>query len=235
MIKKLSLLIAVLCVALCSCSCKKQENVSQSEHSVEVFQQSEYVEEKAITVSPFAKEDFLVPLDKYSWDREYAPEYVMLHFTSAVVISKDDPYNMSLIRGIFEDNEVSINYIVDRDGSVLCYIPEDRAAWHAGKGTFGGDERFTDAMNKYSIGIEIVAMGSQKDMAQYMSAQEYNELCDSLKEFTDEQYLSLKALVKDICQRNDIPFDKEHVIGHDMYNPQKNDPGELFDYNRIFE
>jgi N-acetyl-anhydromuramyl-L-alanine amidase AmpD len=142
---------------------------------------------------------------------------------------------MSLIRGIFEDNEVSINYIVDRDGSVLCYIPEDRAAWHAGKGTFGGDERFTDAMNKYSIGIEIVAIGSQKDMAQYMSAQEYNELDDSLKGFTDEQYLSLKALVKDICQRNGIPFDKEHVIGHDMYNPQKNDPGELFDYNRIFE
>lgn len=207
----------------------------KSETDTKVFQQSEDVEEKVITVSPMAEEDFLLPLENFSWDREYAPEYVMLHFTSAVVISKDDPYNMSLIRGIFEDNEVSINYIVDRDGSVLCYIPEDRAAWHAGKGTFGGDERFTDAMNKYSIGIEIVAMGSQKDMAQYMSAQEYNELCDSLKGFTDEQYLSLKVLVKDICQRNGIPFDKEHVIGHDMYNPQKNDPGELFDYNRIFE
>lgn len=207
----------------------------KSETDTKVFQQSEDVEEKVITVSPMAEEDFLLPLENFSWDREYAPEYVMLHFTSAVVISKDDPYNMSLIRGIFEDNEVSINYIVDRDGSVLCYIPEDRAAWHAGKGTFGGDERFTDAMNKYSIGIEIVAIGSQKDMAQYMSAQEYNELDDSLKGFTDEQYLSLKALVKDICQRNGIPFDKEHVIGHDMYNPKKNDPGELFDYNRIFE
>ena len=207
----------------------------KSETDTKVFQQSEDVEEKVITVSPMAEEDFLLPLENFSWDREYAPEYVMLHFTSAVVISKDDPYNMSLIRGIFEDNEVSINYIVDRDGSVLCYIPENRAAWHAGKGTFGGDERFTDAMNKYSIGIEIVAIGSQKDMAQYMSAQEYNELDDSLKGFTDEQYLSLKALVKDICQRNGIPFDKEHVIGHDMYNPKKNDPGELFDYNRIFE
>lgn len=207
----------------------------KSETDTKVFQQLEDVEEKVITVSPMAEEDFLLPLENFSWDREYAPEYVMLHFTSAVVISKDNPYNMSLIRGIFEDNEVSINYIVDRDGSVLCYIPEDRAAWHAGKGTFSGDERFTDAMNKYSIGIEIVAMGSQKDMAQYMSAQEYNELDDSLTGFTDEQYLSLKALVKDICQRNDIPFDKEHVIGHDMYNPQKNDPGELFDYNRIFE
>ena len=235
MIKKLSLLIAVLCVVLCSCSCKKQENVSQSEQSVEVFQQLEDVEEKVITVSPFAKEDFLVPLDKYSWDREYAPEYVMLHFTSAVVISKDDPYNMSLIRGIFEDNEVSINYIVDRDGSVLCYIPEDRAAWHAGKGTFGGDERFTNAMNKYSIGIEIMAIGSQKDMAQYLSAEEYNSLDSSFVGFTEQQYVTLKELVKDICQRNNIPFDREHVIGHDMYNPDKTDPGELFDYSRIFE
>ena len=224
---KTFLAVLIVLIVVLSGSCSEKEKNAEP-----VFEQ---IKVEKITVSPLSQEDFLVPLDKFSWDREYAPEYVMLHFTSAVVISKDDPYNMSLIRGIFEDNEVSINYIVDRDGSVLCYIPEDRAAWHAGKGTFGDDERFTDAMNKYSIGIEIVAMGSQKDMAQYMSAQEYNELCDSLKGFTDEQYLSLKVLVKDICQRNDIPFDKEHVIGHDMYNPQKNDPGELFDYNRIFE
>ena len=235
MIKKLSLLIAVLCVVLCSCSCKKQENVSQSEQSVEVFQQSEDVEEKVITVSPFAKEDFLVPLDKYSWDREYPPEYVMLHFTSGVVVSKENPYDYELVRGIFEQNEVSIHYIVDREGKTHCFIPEDRAAWHAGKGTFGGDERFTNAMNKYSIGIEIMAIGPQKDMAQYLSAEEYNSLDSSFVGFTEQQYVTLKELVKDICQRNNIPFDREHVIGHDMYNPDKTDPGELFDYNRIFE
>ena len=30
-----------------------------------------------------------------------------------------------------------------------------------------------------------------------------------------------------------IPKNRSHVIGHDEYNPAKNDPGELFDWSRI--
>lgn len=224
---KTFLAVLIVLIVVLSGSCSEKEKNAEP-----VFEQ---IEVEKITVSPLSQEDFLVPLDKYSWEREYEPEYVMLHFTSGVVLSKENPYDYELVRGIFEQNEVSVHYIIDRDGSVLCYIPEDRAAWHAGKGTFGGDERFTNAMNKYSIGIEIMAIGSQKDMAQYLSAEEYNSLDSSFVGFTEQQYVTLKELVKDICQRNNIPFDREHVIGHDMYNPDKTDPGELFDYNRIFE
>jgi beta-glucosidase len=45
---------------------------------------------------------------------------------------------------------------------------------------------------------------------------------------------SLSALIKDICQRNDIEFTRENVIGHEEYNPEKSDPGELFDWSRLF-
>ena len=186
-------------------------------------------------VSHLAKAQFLEPLENFSWEREYAPEYVMIHFTSAAVLSKDDPYDMQRVRGIFEDGGVSIHYIIDREGNILCYIPEQRAAWHAGKGSFANDERYTNAMNKYSIGIEIVARGSQKDMAQYFTAKEYRQIDKSLIGYTEEQYASLKALVSDICQRNSIPLDREHIIGHSEYNPIKSDPGELFDWERIFE
>lgn len=188
-----------------------------------------------ITVSPLAIEQFLEPLADYSWEREFAPEYVMLHFTSAVVLSKDDPYNMETVRNIFVDGGISIHYIIDRDGSIRCYIPEDRAAWHAGKGTFAEDARLTDAMNKYSIGIEILAIGSESDMAQYLTAAEYRALDAELIGFTDAQYAAVKELVGDICSRNNIAFDAAHVIGHEMYKPAKRDPGELFDWNRIFE
>ena len=63
---------------------------------------------------------------------------------------------------------------------------------------------------------------------------EYNALDKSHIGFTDAQYASLGSLVRDICERNAIPFDNEHIIGHDMYNPAKSDPGELFDWNKLF-
>jgi N-acetyl-anhydromuramyl-L-alanine amidase AmpD len=128
---------------------------------------------------------------------------------------------------------VSIHYIIDRAGTVYCYIPEDRVAWHAGKGQWAGDEKYTDKMNFYAIGIELVGIGSAKDMSLYMTKENYNKLDKSLRGFTDAQYISLKALVEDICCRNGIPMDREHVIGHEDYSSRKKDPGELFDWDRL--
>ena len=185
--------------------------------------------------APLAQGQFLEPLESFSWEREFAPEYVMLHFTSAVVLSREDPYNLDAVRKIFTDGGVSIHYIIDREGNVYCYVPETRVAWHAGKGTFAGEERLTNAMNKYSIGIELLAIGSRSDMAQYLTGAEYAALDASLIGFTDAQYASLSALVADVCARNDIAFDRDHVIGHEAYNTAKSDPGELFDWARLFE
>lgn len=180
-----------------------------------------------------AQEAFLLPADDYSWEREYDPEFVMLHFTSAVVVDPQNPYDMETIRGIFEQTQVSTHYIIDREGTVYCYVPENRVAWHAGKGTWDDNEKYTDKMNHYAIGIELVAMGSEADMAIYMSAEDYATLDGELIGFTDEQYDALRVLVEDICARYDIPVDAGHVIGHCHYSPAKNDPGELFDWGRL--
>ncbi len=168
-----------------------------------------------------------------SWARKYIPEYVMIHFCSAVVNHRKDPYNMEYVRQTFIDADVSIHYILDRDGTVYCYVSEDRAAWHAGKGTWLDDPKYTNKMNYYSIGIEVVGMGSYKDMSGYLTKKEYEALDPELLGFTDAQYTSLKALVEDICGRYDIPLDRDHVIGHQEYSPKKKDPGELFDWSRI--
>ena len=189
---------------------------------------------KPVEYSPLATEHFLTPLEDYSWEREFAPEYVMIHFTSAVVAEREAPYDLDAVRRIFVDGGVSIHYILDRDGKIDCYIPETRAAWHAGKGSFAEDDRLTNAMNKYAIGIELVGIGSKADMAQYLSAAEYAAL-EVPVGFTDAQYASLDALVEDICTRNGIPRDRAHIIGHAEYNPTKTDPGELFDWSRILK
>lgn len=185
------------------------------------------------TVYSGAVEDFLLPVEEYSWEREFAPEYVMIHFTSAVVEHRDDPLNMDYIRQIFVDYDISVHYIIDREGMVRCYVPEDRVAWHAGKGEWANDEKYTNKMNHYAIGIEIAAIGSQKDMEIYLTEEEYAALDDRFKGFSDAQYDALKLLVEDICARYGIPADRDHVIGHQDYSPSKNDPGELFDWSRI--
>ena len=186
-------------------------------------------------VSALAQKDYLLPLDSFSKEREYAPEFVMLHFTSGVVLSKDDPFDTAIVRCIFESYKVSVHYIIDRDGNISCYIPEDLVAYHAGKGQWGVESKYTDKMNYYSIGIEIMAIGSQEDMKPYLTPQEYQRLDKSNIGYTDAQYASLNDLLVDICSRNNIPMDRQHIIGHQEYSGTKTDPGELFDWDRLFE
>ena len=191
-----------------------------------------YTKMPAEVVSGLAQKDYL-PFEGYSRARTENPEFVMVHFTSAVVLSKKDPYNMDTIRSIFEDYKVSIHYIIDRDGKILCYIPEDLVAYHAGYGSWKDDPKYADNLNNYSIGIELAAIGSASDMAQYLTEKEYQSLSPELIGYTDAQYAALKSLVSDICTRNDIPMDREHIIGHEEYSPKKTDPGELFDWARL--
>ncbi len=181
-----------------------------------------------VTVSPLAKPWIMQPEDRYSWAREEAPEFIVLHFSSNVIADPENPCDAAAVRQIFTDQEVSANYLVDRDGAVWCLIPEDRCAWHAGAGTWRGEERLTNKMNLYSFGIEMVAVGSQKDMAQYLTAAEYARVPEDCIGFTEAQYASVRALVADLCRRYSISCDIEHVIGHQEYSPSKNEPCELF-------
>lgn len=218
----------------------KSENVNTSEAegfessvTESTFPEEEVSEPKSDVISSLAEKNYLLPSDVFSREREHDPEFVMIHFTSAVVLSKEDPYNEELVRGIFTDYEVSVHYIIDRNGKIECYVPEELVAYHAGRGEWNNDEKYTNKLNDYAIGIEIMAIGSQSDMAQYMSASEYNNLNPEFIGYTDAQYDSLKLLVNDICDRNNIPMDRQHIIGHEEYSSAKTDPGELFDWERL--
>lgn len=225
----LLMLAGALTFLLCGCGGKQPPQESPVVETPVITEEPE----PPVVVYPGAVEDYLLPLEDFSWERKFAPEYVMIHFTSAVVARPDDPYNMEIIRSVFTDYEISIHYIIDREGVVHCYIPEDRVAWHAGVGEWAGDEKYSNKMNDYAIGIELLAIGSRNDMEQYLTAGEYKRLDDQLLGYTDAQYEALAALVEDICARNDIPMDRAHIIGHQEYSPKKNDPGELFDWNRL--
>ena len=186
-----------------------------------------------VTMYREAVESYLCPLDDYSWERTHTPEFVMIHFTSAVVEHREDPYNNTYLRSLFLDGGISVHYLIQRDGTVYCYMPENREAWHAGVGEWQEDPKYSNTMNHYAIGIELAAIGSAADMEGYLSAGAYETLDENLIGFTEAQYASLDGLITDLCSRYGIPKDEEHIIGHAAYSPEKNDPGELFDWNRI--
>lgn len=230
------ILIALLILSLCGCAAPKDETsgtTSTAPTTASTAVSTTTQPPAPVYVYEQATENYLLPFEEYSWERQYPVEYVMIHFSSAVVNHPDDPYNMEYIRDTFVQYNVSTHYIIDRDGNVECYTPENRAAWHAGRGTFANDEKYTNKMNYYAIGIELAGMGSAEDMSIYMSKDAYNALPDSYKCFTDAQYASLKLLVADICRRNNLPMDRAHVIGHSDYSPTKVDPGQLFDWDRL--
>ena len=221
--KRIYALIAVLCLWLVGCGeAPPPENPATTTTTTTATKP-----QVAVT------EDLLTPAEDYSWERTEKITHIVVHFISAVNVDANDPYNYQTIRQIFVDGKVSAHYLLDREGRTTALVAEDRAAWHAGKGSWDDDERYTNAMNKYSIGIEIMNIGTFADMEQYLTRAEYDALDKSLIGFTDAQYETLAALIDELCARYDIPKDREHILGHCEYNPLKSDPGEGFDWSKI--
>ncbi|HEX3971753.1 MAG TPA: N-acetylmuramoyl-L-alanine amidase [Stellaceae bacterium] len=108
--------------------------------------------------------------------------------------------------------KVSAHYLVDEDGAVTRLVAEEKRAWHAGISSWRGR---TD-INSASIGIELVNPGHEF----------------GYRRFPDPQMAALEALAKAILGRHPIPA--RHVIGHSDVAPlRKQDPGELFDWQRL--
>ncbi len=104
-------------------------------------------------------------------------------------------------------SRVSSHYVVTEDGTILRMVPEDKRAWHAGVGSWGGESD----VNARSIGIEICNAGHPA----------------SLPPFPDVQIAAVIALGRDILSRHAIP--RRHVLGHSDTAPgRKIDPGEAF-------
>jgi N-acetylmuramoyl-L-alanine amidase len=109
--------------------------------------------------------------------------------------------------------KVSAHYVIDEEGKIYRMVPEEKRAWHAGISAWRGERD----INARSIGIEIVNTGHEF----------------GYRPFQLSQMNALVALAKDIKTRHDIP--PERVLGHSDVAPmRKQDPGELFDWYRLF-
>jgi N-acetylmuramoyl-L-alanine amidase len=107
---------------------------------------------------------------------------------------------------------VSSHYVIDEDGSIICLVPEQKRAWHAGISYWTGDRE----INARSIGIEIVNPGHEW----------------GYRPFPEAQMLAVTALSQQIVAQYGIPA--RRVLGHSDVAPlRKQDPGELFDWQHL--
>jgi N-acetylmuramoyl-L-alanine amidase len=108
--------------------------------------------------------------------------------------------------------KVSSHYLIEEDGRVFRLVPEARRAWHAGVACWRGHRD----VNGRSIGIELVNPGHEF----------------GYRAFPRAQMAALEDLARDIVTRHRIP--PRNVVGHSDVAPErKDDPGELFDWERL--
>ena len=105
-----------------------------------------------------------------------------------------------------EGLKVSAHILIERNGSLIQFVPFNKCAWHAGQSNYAG----RDSCNEFSIGIEL--KGSIKE------------------EFTNDQYSVLNDLL-DLLKKEYGDMD---VVGHSEIAPnRKNDPGPYFNWDLI--
>ncbi|WP_339147489.1 MULTISPECIES: N-acetylmuramoyl-L-alanine amidase [unclassified Sutcliffiella] len=184
--------------------------------------------------SSIEMKEWLLP-KKNSRVRGAPTTHVVLHFTNNALRSPQDPYNVEEVYALFEEYEVSAHYMIDREGEIYLLVPEERAAFHAGKGRHLNYQEYGNGLNDYSIGIELLAIGTKEEMLSTIPEEIYDSIDPLNVGYTKEQYIALNKLLDDILTRNPgIKNDREHIIGHNEYAPvRKSDPGELFDWSRI--
>ena len=109
-------------------------------------------------------------------------------------------------------SKVSAHYVVDEDGQLVHMVREEQRAQHAGLSHWRG---ITD-VNSASIGIEIVNPGHEF----------------GYRPFPEEQMDTVTRLVAEIVRTYSI--EPRNVVGHsDVAPARKEDPGELFDWERL--
>ena len=138
--------------------------------------------------------------------RRGLPDMLVLHYTGM------QTGEAALARLRDPDAKVSAHYLVEEDGRIFALVPEERRAWHAGRGVWQGE---TD-INAVSIGIEVVNPGHEF----------------GYRAFPDAQIEAVIALTADIRSRWSIT--DARIIAHsDMAPDRKEDPGELFPWKRL--
>jgi N-acetylmuramoyl-L-alanine amidase len=109
--------------------------------------------------------------------------------------------------------EVSAHYMIDDDGKIYRLVANEKRAWHAGRSHWAGQED----INSCSLGIELVNPGHEF----------------GYREFPETQIASFMDLCRELAMVYRVP--RYRILCHSDIAPnRKQDPGELFPWQRLY-
>ena len=133
-------------------------------------------------------------------------KFVIIHYTG--MQSEIESIN----RLINKNSKVSCHYLINRKGTILQMVKENKIAWHAGVSKWKNIKN----LNKNSIGIELVNKGH------FFGYENYSNL-------------QINSLIK-LCSKlkKKYKIHKENFLGHSDIAPyRKIDPGEKFPWKKL--
>ena len=133
-------------------------------------------------------------------------KFIIIHYTG--MQSEIESIN----RLIDKNSKVSCHYLINRKGTIMQMVKENKIAWHAGVSKWKNIKN----LNKNSIGIELVNKGH------FFGYENYSNL-------------QINSLIK-LCSKlkKKYKIHKENFLGHSDIAPyRKIDPGEKFPWKKL--
>lgn len=165
----------------------------------------------------------------------FQPRWIVMHYT--VVMGFEE----CLKWFCDPEKQVSVHFVIGRDGEIAQLVNCDQKAWHCGQSHW----QDLEGINAYAIGIELVNAGKleQKENGieswfgtpippeEIIWAQHANEDHRApWHQYTQAQIHSAQKLIQTLCQHYPI----EDILGHDQIAPgRKVDPGPALDLSKF--
>lgn len=130
----------------------------------------------------------------------YRPEAIVIHIMDGTLVGTDAWFAN-------HNSQVSAHYGVGKSGEVHQYVQETDTAWHAGRVDAPVWKLIRPNVNPnlYTIGIEHE--GKPND------------------QWTEEMKRVSANLIRETCQRWQIPIDRNHIVGHfEIFSKKPNCP-----------
>ena len=100
------------------------------------------------------------------WDNLTAADLAALA-DAGIVLPATEPdarkFHPAYCRALLVKVKLSYHYLIDRAGSIIRLVTEDRVAWHAGVSRMPTDGR--EWVNSFSIGVSFIATHPDDDQA----------------------------------------------------------------------
>lgn len=114
--------------------------------------------------SNFPKVSRLLPEENFEKQLECVT-HIVIHFASDASKHPENPYDIDSLYDKFKQYGVPAHYIIDRQGEIFEFVLENKVAYHAGEGKLDNYPHYKNKLSHYSIGIELLAIGTIRNVS----------------------------------------------------------------------